>query len=528
MKYKLTFRDNQDATNTTERIVDAAQIGDIVSKAAKDNWTLIGNEATEIEPAKADLANITARKNPYEKNSWNAFGRGLGQGALYNWTDELSDNKEVERAKNTLAQEGSPVAYGAGEWLGSIPAEIGATIAGGRVFKSIAPMLANSPALLKTATNPAIRSVASGAAEGALSGAGVAEEGQKTEGAGKGAIIGSAFSMAGNKIANKLGLDSTAAANQISDELISKLTPDARQQFEDKFKEQLIEEGRAKFGTSKTIPDWLRELTWSPEMHRLKKDKEVLTKGMEGSLKGDDLYSPAELKLRKDIEQKKIDLEEKQAKMNMYVDQPDMSQTSVVPFTSRRQSASTEQLPQDIAITRTSSRGQPLPEEYMTKQTVELGGIPIPDRYLKSNEINNINAREASKLLRQQENDLNFIDLLRSSENYTPDAVLDTRAEIFNDILSSKYQSLLSDKIKQDLQQTAGKYQSKPVESLVNRSIQPAVSTILQKDFTLPQPLGQLLTPKEEVKRLEEQKVKSALTVLFEAGLIDPVTGELK
>jgi hypothetical protein len=194
-------------------------------------------------------------------------------------------------------------------------------------------------------------------------------------------------------------------------------------------------------------------------MSRVKKDKDILSKGIEGKLKADDLYSPTELKTRKLI------------------------------------------------------------NDYRTQ---------IAEQKLKVEMIGDSNPEELGKALKKQRMLEQNIENLMKTSNFTPDEVLAVRAEIFNDSLSNKYQSLLKQATKKDLTDTTGRYSSLPLEAVINRGIQPATSTIIQKDFTLPQPADQLLTPVEEARRLEQEKVQAALKILLESGRLDPITGELK
>jgi hypothetical protein len=221
MKYKIYYAPEEDAQDVQTHVSDVNDLGYNSQQLKADKFNIIRVEAmpeTQTMPSAAPAVSQDAPTepvkpapmNPYQFDSEGAFGRGFGQGLSMGFADELSDNTDVSRAKNELAEQGSPVAYSIGEFLGEIPASLG--IAGG--VKKIGAKLATTglqmgaPTIAKTgaqlATSPLANAVTSGAIEGAIGGAGRATEGKRTEGAGKGALIGAGSAAVGDVIGKYL------------------------------------------------------------------------------------------------------------------------------------------------------------------------------------------------------------------------------------------------------------------------------------------------------------------------------------
>jgi hypothetical protein len=240
MKYKIYFTPKEDAQDVQTHISDVNDIGFNSQQLKADNFNIIRVEAmpeTESMPSSPPAAIQDspaepiqpASINPYQSDSTSAFGRGLMQGGSFGFADEIagispfgkdlfSDNaqsqaeaaKNVARAKNELAERGSPVAYSVGEFLGEVPLDIIgsiATKAGGALLAKTG-LKAASPTLSKAGAQLATNSVANAATQGALTGAlggmGRAEEGQTLEQGAKGALIGAGTSVLGDVIGKKL------------------------------------------------------------------------------------------------------------------------------------------------------------------------------------------------------------------------------------------------------------------------------------------------------------------------------------
>jgi hypothetical protein len=246
MKYLIKYRDPDGVagvhTSTEDNLLDN-------KKAFSED----GFSIDRIDPLE---------ENPYEKEGLDAFGRGALQGLTLGFSDELPTggnialagdstqadaiNKkgtELARIKNKLAAEGSPVAYGVGEFLGSIPTSLGVSGAGKKIASWLAPRAIQiglptiGKGIAQTAINPIAQNFTSGAVEGALQGAGTSEKKNYGEDAAKGAVTGGLSGLLGGFLGKKIGLSDKAA-----EEAFATLSPKTQANFLSKAREAMSDE----------------------------------------------------------------------------------------------------------------------------------------------------------------------------------------------------------------------------------------------------------------------------------------------
>lgn len=141
------------------------------------------NEADELDRLRA-----TAPANQHAIGEAGAAYRGALQGATFQQADEVyglfGGDKQAARAANARAQKDHPGAYGSGKTAGAVLAGIGTGVA-------TAPL-----AVGRTALGAVARGAALGGAEGALWGAGGAEDGEKVNEAFKHGKLGAGLGAA--------------------------------------------------------------------------------------------------------------------------------------------------------------------------------------------------------------------------------------------------------------------------------------------------------------------------------------------
>lgn len=167
---------------------------------------------TSFENPEVLAAREQANQLNTKQSDISPFWSGVKEGASLGLQDEVAglvdeDTKDYIRAKNLVAKETNPISYGVGEWLGSIPTGLGVGKAVGIGARAAIPLVSRSATaatqLGKIATNPG---VTSGVLEGAISGAGQADDGDRATGALAGAGSSLVGAWLGKSIGKKLGV----------------------------------------------------------------------------------------------------------------------------------------------------------------------------------------------------------------------------------------------------------------------------------------------------------------------------------
>jgi hypothetical protein len=218
----------------------------VVSQARENKLVRNYNSQQSMEtPEVEDI-----KEKEYIRNQETSpFAQGALQGATFGFSDEIGgfvddETKEYMRAKQTVAKEQNPIQYGVGEWLGSIPSGLGVGKAIGAGAKALIPVVAKSATMAgqlgRIASNPGMTSAL---AEGALSGAGQADDGARAKGAVAGAGMSLAGAFLGQSLAKKVGAkavdntdeflksvdDIVRAKKSGADKAVSQVAPDIAQ-----------------------------------------------------------------------------------------------------------------------------------------------------------------------------------------------------------------------------------------------------------------------------------------------------------
>lgn len=170
--------------------------------------------------------NPFGRGNPDQPiNAWDAFGLGAGDAITFGWGDELVDRfgaqGEGERLRNRMevarAYQGG--AFMGGQFAGALGGGAGLSF-GGRAAIGAAG-LAPTAARVAARMGPLSRigvGAGTGAAGGALYGAGDSPDGMRLQGAGSGAMFGAAFGAGGQALGEVAGRVGGAIGRSLSPE----------------------------------------------------------------------------------------------------------------------------------------------------------------------------------------------------------------------------------------------------------------------------------------------------------------------